>query len=76
MTYRFFGELIGSDHLDVWFWKQVPPGSATSQAHVTKDNIDVQRPADYAKVYGLSLNERPYVVMMRAHPRDAQSRAC
>jgi hypothetical protein len=72
-TYRLFGDLIGPKHLAVWFWQQLPDKyDGKTRTHVTKENIDVRRSADFAGAYGLRVSEGPHVVLLRMHPNDAR----
>jgi hypothetical protein len=58
-----FGEIIGREHLAVWFSRPGTPGNpAAPQAY------DSAEAADYCAHYGLSANDSPHIVVTTTYP--------
>ena len=62
-AFATFGDIIGSQHLAVWFRK---PGTAANPS--APDAYDAAEAADYCSVYHLAANDSPYLVVTTTYP--------
>jgi hypothetical protein len=63
--FKYFGDVIGRDHLAVWFWSQDPRYDNFYKA------VDVIRARAFCKKLGLPPNEGPYVIVTTKYPGAA-----